>query len=166
MTENNSLLRKWATPITIGSFVIVAVTGVLMFFHLEIGLVKLAHEWLSWLFVVGSVAHIAVNWRAFTKYFSKPVSMAIIAVTLAVGAMAFLPIGGGKGGNKAKMMKAVGALEQSSLNLIAQIEKTTPETLIGKLQANGIQVNDAAQSIEEIARSNQKKPMDILGMLF
>lgn len=36
--------REWATPLTIGSFLLIAVTGVLMFFHLDSGLNKLAHE--------------------------------------------------------------------------------------------------------------------------
>lgn len=40
-----SSLRKWATPLTIGSFLLMGVTGILMFFHLDIGLNKLAHEW-------------------------------------------------------------------------------------------------------------------------
>ncbi|WP_369678998.1 DUF4405 domain-containing protein [Chloroherpeton thalassium] len=151
---------------TIGTFVIVSITGILLFFHLEIGLVKTMHEWLSWLFVIGGLAHIAINWRAFTKYFSKPASVAIIAVTLAVGAMAFLPVGEGGDGRKAKIMKAVGALEQSPLTLIAQIEKTSPEALLQKLQANGIQVDDASLTIEAIAQSNQKKIDGYFGVTF
>jgi len=166
MTEKNSFLRTWATPITIGSFVIVSITGILMFFHLKIGLIEVAHEWLSWVFIVGSLAHIAINWRAFAKYFSKPASVAIIALILAVGALAFLPIESGKSERKAKIMKAIGALEQSPLNLVAQIGKTSPEALVQKLEANGFEVKDASQTVEEIAQSNQKKPMDILGLLF
>ena len=40
--------RESATPLTIGSFLLIAITGVLMFFHLDSGLNKLAHEWLGW----------------------------------------------------------------------------------------------------------------------
>lgn len=37
-------LKTWAGPLTIGSFVVIAGTGILMFFHLNVGVVKLAHE--------------------------------------------------------------------------------------------------------------------------
>ena len=36
-----------------GAFTLSAVTGVLMFFHLDSGLNKAAHEWLSWAMVGG-----------------------------------------------------------------------------------------------------------------
>ena len=39
--------KTWAGPLMIGSFVVMAVTGILMFLHLNIGAMKLAHEWLS-----------------------------------------------------------------------------------------------------------------------
>ncbi|EWS63204.1 hypothetical protein Y695_03563 [Hydrogenophaga sp. T4] len=36
--------RPWITPLVMGSFALSAVTGVLMFFHLDTGLNKAAHE--------------------------------------------------------------------------------------------------------------------------
>ena len=41
------LSRDWATPLTAGAFIVLAVTGLLMFFHLDRGLNHLAHEWLG-----------------------------------------------------------------------------------------------------------------------
>ena len=38
------LQRDWATPLTIGAFGLLAVTGVLMFFHPDSGLNKAVHE--------------------------------------------------------------------------------------------------------------------------
>ena len=61
--------REWATPLTIGLFILMAVTGILMFFHLDSRLNKLAHEWLGWLFVVGVVAHAAANWTGVKYHF-------------------------------------------------------------------------------------------------
>lgn len=49
--------REWATPVTVGVFVVMAATGLLMFFHLDIGLNKAAHEWLGWLMVAAVAAH-------------------------------------------------------------------------------------------------------------
>lgn len=39
--------REIATPLTIGIFLIMSVTGILMFFHWDTGFNKLAHEWLG-----------------------------------------------------------------------------------------------------------------------
>ena len=47
--------KTWAGPLTIGSFVLMAVRGILMFLHLNIGAMKLAHEWLELLFVTGGL---------------------------------------------------------------------------------------------------------------
>ena len=40
-------VRKWATPLTIGAFFLMAATGILMFFHIDRGIISGAHEWLS-----------------------------------------------------------------------------------------------------------------------
>lgn len=165
MTSNTSTLRKWATPLTIGSFVVVGITGVLMFFHLDFGLIKPAHEWLSWLLVVGGIAHVIINWKPLVNYLSKPAGKLIIVSVLVLGALSFLPIGGNEGG-KGQMMKAVGALEKSPLTLVAQVAKTTPDVLVEKLKAKGLVVRDNDQTIQQIATDNQKKTAEIISVLF
>jgi len=54
-------VRTWATPLTIVAFLLMAVTGVLMFLDVEFRLVTIAHQWLSWLFLIGAVSHIIAN---------------------------------------------------------------------------------------------------------
>ena len=63
--------REIATPLTIGIFLIMSVTGILMFFHWDTGFNKLAHEWLGWLMVVAVVLHILANMTAFKRHFSQ-----------------------------------------------------------------------------------------------
>lgn len=48
MFENLSP-RRWATKLTIGSFLLMAGTGILMFFELDQGVVLVVHQWSSWL---------------------------------------------------------------------------------------------------------------------
>ena len=62
-------LKAWATPLTIGAFGLMATTGLLMFFHLDSGLNKTAHEWLGWAMILGVVAHVMLNWKAFKRHF-------------------------------------------------------------------------------------------------
>lgn len=161
-------LRAWAGPLTIGSFAVVAVTGVLLFFHVDAGLSKVAHEWLSLLLVVGAVAHTAVNWRPFLTYFRRPVGMVVIGVMLALGtaSLCLSPGGpGGRGHGPRQFMAVAGALETSSLRVVAQVAKSSPETLVEKLKAQGIQVRDSDQTVAEIASENGTRGFEILGQL-
>lgn len=91
-------LRSWATPLTIASALLMSVTGILMFFHLETTLGKVVHEWAGWAMVAGVGAHLALNWRPFTLYFKRRAAVAIMAVGMALLGLTMLPIAGG-GGN-------------------------------------------------------------------
>lgn len=42
-----------------------------MFFHLDSGLNKTAHEWLSWAMVIGVTLHVLLNMPAFKRYFTQ-----------------------------------------------------------------------------------------------
>lgn len=156
--------RTWAGALTIGSFIVMSVTGILMFFHLNIGMIKLAHELMSWLFVIGAVAHVVVNWKAFFGYFRTPLGAAIIGIVVLLGAVSFLPMGGPHG--RPPFMEIMAAMEQASLELVAQVLKRDPQTLIQQLQAQGIQVRQPTQTLAEIAAQNQKRTMEIWGYLF
>ncbi|MEZ5476591.1 MAG: hypothetical protein R3E95_03595 [Thiolinea sp.] len=63
------------------------------------------------------------------------------------------------------MMKTLHMLETAPLTLVAEMAKTTPEALQQRLQAQNIQVDNVQQTLEEIARNNQKRPQDLLPQL-
>lgn len=160
-------MRTWAGPLVIGSFAVVAVTGILLFFHVDIGLAKAAHEWLSLILVVGAVAHTALNWRPFLAYFRKPAGMAIIGVMLALGVASLgVSLVGSAGGHEhgpPAMMAATRAMETSSLRVVAQVAKSSPEAIVEKLKTAGIQVRSADQTIGEIASENGARNSELLG---
>lgn len=153
-------VRTWAGPLTIGSFAVVAVTGILMFFHLNSGLMKLAHEWLGWLLVVAVIAHVTINWRPFLNYFYKPAAITIMATLIVLGVLSFLP--GGHAGGRHPLMGAFTALEQSSLHVVAQVAKRDSVSLIEGLRARGIRVRDDEQTIREIASENGIRSLEVL----
>jgi hypothetical protein len=159
-------MRSWAGPLTIGAFAVTAVTGILMFFHVQIGLVKVAHEWLSWLFVIGALAHLLVNWQAFLAYFRKPVAVGIIGVMCLLGAASFLPLGGaggaGPGGGRGPVAALLQAMEQAPLAVVAQVAHRTPQAITAELKAQGIQVQHEQQTVAEIASANNQRSMDLL----
>src|SRR3569833_342464 len=84
MTVANPVLRSWATPLTIGAFALMSVTGVLMFFHLDRGLTGDLHEWFSWALLAAVAAHVVVNWRPLLVYFRGNRVRAALAACAAV----------------------------------------------------------------------------------
>jgi len=86
-------LRAWATPMVIGGFTLMAVTGVLMFFHIDTGLNKLVHEWAGWLMIAGVIAHVTLNVRPFMNYLKKPMPIAVMSAFAVALALSFVPAG-------------------------------------------------------------------------
>lgn len=157
-------LAPWAGPLTIGSFAAVALTGILLFFHAGTGLAKPVHELTGWIMIAAVVAHTVVNWRPFVAYFRKPLGATAICLLLAVGiASPFLATGAHNHSQGQRAFIAVSrALEKSPLHVVAQVAKTTPESIVKKLATQGIQVRDHNQTIAEIASANNKRSMEIL----
>ena len=157
-------LRTWAGPLTIGSFGVVAATGILMFFHANTGLMKLAHEWLSWLLVLGVIAHVVLNKESFLGYFRKPSSVTIMSVFLVLAVLTLVPLGGVRG--RPPFMEAFRALEMSSLSVVSDVAQKSPESLMEELRAKGIRVRDRQQSLREIAAENSLNGMEVLRVVF
>jgi len=160
-------IRSWATPLVTGALLISAVTGLLLFFEFEKGLVKPVHEWLGWLLVAGALLHVAANWKAFTGYFSKRLAVAILglcAIVTVASAMPFLGNGEEENGKHVARASAK-ALETSSIETVALVAKQSPGELIARLKNDGVTVNAPSQTIAEIAAANGKEAPELLGKL-
>ena len=162
----NATLKSLATPVAAGAFIISAITGVLIFFDLEIGAIEPVHKWLSWLLLGGIALHMFLHWKSFTGYFSRRPALALIGTAVAVTGVSMLPIFGEEEENEKRNAKsAVHALESTTLATVAQVVKARPEELTLRLKSAGIQVTDPSRSITEIASSNGKESSDVLGVI-
>ncbi len=158
-------LRDWATPITIGAFAIMSVTGVLMFFHLDSGFNKLAHEWLSWLMVGGVLLHAYVNWPSFKRYFvSSALGRAIIAVSVLMLAGSFTPNAGG-GGSPPPVL-AMKAVTSAPLTALAPLTGKPVADLIADLGKAGITLPSAEASIDSVTGGNRELQGKAMAVLF
>lgn len=156
-------LRKWITPLTIGSFVLMATTGVLMFFHKDTGVNKLAHQWLSWLFLATVTLHVATHWTSFQRYFTSWKGIGVIAVMAAVLGLSFYPWQGLKPEPPARsVMKVLG---KTSLADLAPVVHATPDEVVSRVRAKGFTVTSATQSPSDIA-GDPKKADAVLGAVF
>ncbi|MDD5393827.1 MAG: DUF4405 domain-containing protein [Thiothrix sp.] len=160
---DTNTLRRWATPLTIGAFLLMAVTGVLMFFEIRLGLVKFAHEWLGWIMLLAVGLHAALHWKSFSRYFSQKSAVTIIAV-FAVVTVAAMLIPSNEQGRSGRPggMQAAQVLMSAPLEQVAGITGTTVEGLRAQLLGSGLEVAETATSLEDIAKQNQRNPIDVL----
>lgn len=157
--------REWATSLTIGAFGLMAVTGVLMFFHFDSGLNKLAHEWLGWAFVAGAGLHAAVNWGAFKRYFvASATGRAIIGVFAVVLLASFLPLGGGKGAPPPVL--AMNAVARAPISAVAPLTGRPVETVLRQLREAGLAVAGPEASIESVAGADRGLQSRAMAALF
>ncbi|WP_115717282.1 DUF4405 domain-containing protein [Gallaecimonas mangrovi] len=157
-------LKSWATPLTAGGFVISAVTGVVIFFHINVGLVRPAHEWLSWLMILGVVFHLVINWKGFKGYFKKGLALFIILLSLVLTAASFIPVNSPKGG-KAALFQAAGLLTDTSLSNLAPVVGKPVDQLVSLLQQQGYQVYDNKMSLDDIAAQQSKRGVELLPII-
>ena len=155
--------RPWITPLVMGAFLLSAVTGVLMFFHLDSGLNKLAHEWLSWAMLGGVLLHVLLNLPAFKRYFGQKTALTVMGVFALVLALSFVPSAGAK---KAPSYAApVRALASAPLPVLAQVLGKTPEALKADLAQAGLPVDNEGQSLQDLVGPELKKQVRTLNRL-
>lgn len=141
--------RAWITPLVIGAFLLSAVTGTLMFFHLDSGLNKAAHEWLSWAMLIGVGLHLMLNLVPFKRYFRQTTGRWIMAGFAAVLALSFIPAGGtGKG--EPPFAHPVHALARAPLPTLAQVAGLSTDALRARLGAAGIPVANDQQTLQDL----------------
>ncbi|EIJ33755.1 DUF4405 domain-containing protein [Thiothrix nivea] len=157
-------LRRWATPMTIGAFLLMSVTGILMFFHIELGLIKVAHEWLSWLMVLAVGLHITLNWKMFSRYFSQKPAVAVIGLfTVVMVASMLVPAEERRGPpGRGGAMAATQVLMNAPLDKLAGVTGNTLEGLQASLQQQGLTVEATTASLGDIARQNGQNPVELL----
>ena len=152
--------RQIHTPLTIGSFIVASITGVLLFFEIDPSGVRATHEWMSLLFVLAGALHIYTNKRPFTRYFSDRTLFVILGAVVAGGvlyAISFNDI----------------YLAEASYQLLIKTEITQLSTLLGishdellnKLSALNITTVQPGQSLDDIAQRYERDVHDVMELL-
>lgn len=79
----NALLNKtWLSPFVAAAFAVIAVTGVLLFFHFKNGPIMVLHEWFGWGFVVAGTVHALLNLRPLLAYLRQTAALVSLGVAL------------------------------------------------------------------------------------
>jgi hypothetical protein len=77
--------RNYVTPFIALIFLVLAITGLFMYFHLFDGYTEVAHEMMGLGFVAAATFHILVNWKSLKTHFGKkvflPAALAVFAIS-------------------------------------------------------------------------------------
>lgn len=161
--------REWVTPITMGAFALMAVTGVMMFFNFRPGLTAPAHEWLSWAFLLGVIGHVTANILSFKRHLGSSRTRLIVGgfaalLLLALVAKTFLP---SKPEAEPGWATPVRALAKAPLTVVAQVGQMSQEALKARLTALGVTAPiTESTTIADLAGPDYEQQKNLLRKLY
>jgi len=157
-------LREWATPLTMGAFAVMGVTGVLMFFHLDSGLNKPAHEWVGWAMILGVAGHVAANWTSVKRYLkTSRMGQGLAAAGIAVLLLSFLPTPGPRNGSPP--VQAMRGVLRAPIASVAALTGRPLDQIRADLAKAGVELPNAEASIASVTgedRGLQARAIDVL----
>ena len=153
LTPSRLPSRQWATPLTIGGFLLIAVTGVLMFFHLTPGLTRQAHEWLGWALIAAVALHALANAPAFLRYLQRAGSPRRIVGASVVLLLACLLLPAPPQSSPPALV--MGAIADAPLTQTAALAGKSVDEARSALAAAGIAVDDGQQSLRAATGGNR-----------
>jgi hypothetical protein len=157
-----TLQRDWITPITMGAFGLLAITGVLMFFHLDSGLNETAHQWLSWVLLGGVALHAAVNWVGVRRHLAGWKGRAALGVFATVLALSFVPLGGQ---GEPPFLPPMRALADAPLPVLAQVAKATPQQMRERLQGQGLATAGDTDTVRSLVGDDTRAQVRVLSQV-
>lgn len=153
-----TIKRDWATPLTIGIFALMAVTGVLMFFHIDNGLQKTVHEWAGWAMVAFVALHAASNWLGFKRYFrlgQRGVALIGLFVTATLATFFLQWPAGGEGASPPAM--AINAITRAPIAQVAPLFGKSAEQARADLAAAGLTLVDDRATLAAAAGGDRER---------
>ena len=159
-----NIQRQWVTPLTAGAFLLSAVTGVLIFFHLDAGANKFVHEWLSWVLLIGAALHTVANFNGLKAHLRSRRGQALVAVFVLALGLSFIPLGSGR--NEPPFMAPIRALGGADMTTLARLAKLSPEQLRARLATAGVQVGDDGQTLVQLVGEDPRRQMQALNQVF
>jgi len=138
-------------------------TGILMFFHVSPGLTTTAHQWGSWLFLIGVAGHVTVNFRPFTSHLKSGWGRCSIGLFAMVLIASFFTWGARTEGQFLAAVQR--ALVNAPFSSLASLTHTSPDVLERRLKVQGI-IARKEQTVKDIAGDSSREQLRILEAVF
>jgi len=165
------MFRKWVTPLTAGSFLLMGITGIFMFFNIRPGLVSPLHEWLGILFVASVLLHLWLNWKPMKAHWHRPLGKALVLLFAVLTALAFVIPSfeheGPDGPLTGRTIHVVlPALLKAPVGQLAGVAGITPAEAHQRLQAIGLKDTSDTTPLSKMAQAGGISPDKALLAIF
>ncbi len=157
---NKFLKRDIATSLTTFLFVVIAITGSFMFFHILDNYTKNLHEILGLAFIAIVFFHVFFNWKSMKSYFTKKTFLFSGIVVLLISLGFILNVKKGVNPKRTIIVSVLNAPIKDSLLLLNSNLNDAKE----KLEKEGIKIGEA-KSFKEIANQNKTSPFRIVSII-
>lgn len=160
----NVFERRTVSIFLTGVFVVISITGMLLFFKTASPQIGEIHAWLGLAFLILGIYHLIKNFSLFKRYLKKKSSVVILMLIL-VGSILFIkpwenpfhsPM-------REAMMKAI---FMQPISTVSTFFKKDPELVLIQMQEEGIAIRNSGQSLMEISKSNGINIKVLLTMIF
>lgn len=154
------LNRNYVTPFISLVFLVVGISGLLMFFHLFDGYTGVVHEILGLLFVICAIFHIILNWKALKIHFKKsvflPALLAVLtlAVVLIISERMYPPVD----------LQIMDRIVKAPVEDAFRVLNINEEQAAAKLTEKGISVENV-QTFEELWKHNDANAEEVIDLL-
>lgn len=153
--------RDIATSFTTLLFLVIGISGIMMYFHINNGLVKNLHEILGLIFISAVLFHVIFNWASMKKYFSKKIFITATIIVTVVSSLFIYESSNNKENPKMLLIqKVLNAPLQVSLKLL----DGNYENAIQKLKKENIIIPENT-TISKIADKNKVSPFKIVSII-
>ena len=154
------LSRSFITPLITIIFLAVALSGLLMFFHIFDGYTEVVHEILGVIFVVFSVLHVILNWKALKIHFKKRV---FILSTIVVAVISILLVIQQQKSPKFDTI-LIERITNAPIEDVLKVLQVDSIVVVKRLEENGISFIEGA-SMEEIRINNKVSPKKLFDLI-
>ena len=159
--------QKFATPIALWSFLVVGLSGVLLFIDIKTKNLTLIHEYVGLILILGVFLHSIANLKPFKSYFTKEKGGVFGIVFIAICIVFYLFYPQPKNMKKGKILNDV---LQTSLNksvgdilFYFDIDKNSFLKFCSK---NSFDCSNLEMNLKDFAAINSKKPNELAIEIF
>lgn len=154
------MLKDWATSFVTFIFLVVGITGIMMFFHILDNYTKQMHEILGLAFVLAAILHVVVNFKAMKNYFTNRrfLMSAIFTGLITIGFVLTAPQG------KSPKSLVFNAMMTNELEQVSSFLHFDLAKAKSRLKKEGIIIKNL-NSLNAIAKHNKTSAFRILDIM-
>lgn len=154
------LTRNFITPLITIIFFVVALSGLLMLFHVFDGYTEVVHEIFGLFFVVFSVLHVIINWKALKIHFKKRI---FVLATIVVAVISILLVVQQQNSPKFDTI-LIERITNAPIKDVLKVLQVDSIEAVKKLEENGIFYKEGA-TMKEIWINNKIHPEKLFDLI-